>query len=41
LLLLDNMLMAHGRAPYSGSRRILVGMADPVAANAVTAAAPP
>jgi alpha-ketoglutarate-dependent taurine dioxygenase len=30
LLLLDNMLVAHGRAPFSGARQILVGMADPV-----------
>ena len=28
-LLLDNMSVAHGRAPYSGERKILVGMADP------------
>jgi alpha-ketoglutarate-dependent taurine dioxygenase len=28
-LLLDNMLVAHGRAPFVGSRKILVGMADP------------
>lgn len=27
VVLLDNMLVAHGRAPYSGERRILVGMA--------------
>lgn len=27
LLLLDNMLYAHGRLPYTGSRRVLVGMA--------------
>ncbi len=27
LVLLDNMLVAHGRAPYSGPRRVLVGMA--------------
>jgi alpha-ketoglutarate-dependent taurine dioxygenase len=27
LLLLDNMLYAHGRLPYIGSRRVLVGMA--------------
>ena len=27
LLLLDNMLFAHGRLPYAGSRRVLVGMA--------------
>jgi len=30
LLMLDNMLVAHGRAPYSGDREILVGMAEPV-----------
>src|SRR5262245_28035928 len=30
ILMLDNMLVAHGREPYSGNRRVLVGMADPV-----------
>lgn len=30
LLLLDNMMCAHGRAPYRGERSILVGMAEPV-----------
>lgn len=30
VLLLDNMLVAHGRAPYSGERKILVGMSEPV-----------
>jgi alpha-ketoglutarate-dependent taurine dioxygenase len=29
LLLLDNMMVAHGRAPYKGARSILVGMAQP------------
>lgn len=29
VLLLDNMLAAHGRAPYSGARKILVGMTEP------------
>jgi alpha-ketoglutarate-dependent taurine dioxygenase len=29
IMLLDNMLVAHGRAPYVGPRRILVGMAEP------------
>lgn len=29
LLMLDNMLVAHGRAPYSGPRKIVVGMAEP------------
>lgn len=30
VLILDNMLMAHGRTPYTGSRQVLVGMAEPV-----------
>lgn len=29
LLMLDNVLVAHGRAPYKGAREILVGMAEP------------
>lgn len=29
VLMLDNMTVAHGRAPYSGERKIVVGMADP------------
>lgn len=29
LLLMDNMLVAHGRAAYTGARRILVSMGDP------------
>ena len=29
LLMLDNMLVAHGRAPFVGPRKILVGMAEP------------
>jgi alpha-ketoglutarate-dependent taurine dioxygenase len=28
VLLLDNLLVAHGREPFSGERRILTGMAD-------------
>lgn len=32
ILMIDNMLCAHGRAPYGGSRKILVAMADPVVA---------
>jgi alpha-ketoglutarate-dependent taurine dioxygenase len=28
LLLADNMLTAHGRAPFSGARQVVVGMAD-------------
>jgi alpha-ketoglutarate-dependent taurine dioxygenase len=30
VLMLDNMLAAHGRAPYRGARKILVGMAEPI-----------
>ena len=30
VLMLDNMLVAHGRSPFKGSRKILVGMAEPV-----------
>jgi alpha-ketoglutarate-dependent taurine dioxygenase len=33
LLLLDNMLVAHGRQPFQGSRRILVAMAEPMEAK--------
>jgi alpha-ketoglutarate-dependent taurine dioxygenase len=33
VMLLDNMLTAHGRAPYSGTRKILVAMADAVDRN--------
>lgn len=29
VLLLDNMLAAHGRLPFVGSRKVLVGMANP------------
>jgi alpha-ketoglutarate-dependent taurine dioxygenase len=29
LLMLDNMMVAHGRAPYQGERQILVGMSHP------------
>lgn len=30
VLLLDNMLTAHGRNPYGGPRKVMAGMADPV-----------
>jgi len=33
ILLLDNMLTAHGRSAFSGSRQILVGMASPYSLN--------
>jgi alpha-ketoglutarate-dependent taurine dioxygenase len=29
VLMLDNMLVAHGRQPFTGSRKIVVGMAEP------------
>jgi alpha-ketoglutarate-dependent taurine dioxygenase len=29
VLMLDNMFSAHGRSPYAGARKILVGMAEP------------
>jgi alpha-ketoglutarate-dependent taurine dioxygenase len=29
ILMLDNMLVAHGREPFAGPRKIVVGMADP------------
>lgn len=34
VLLLDNMLVAHGRRPFTGSRRILVAMANPYSISA-------
>jgi alpha-ketoglutarate-dependent taurine dioxygenase len=30
ILMLDNMLAAHGRAPYAGQRKILVAMTEPL-----------
>jgi len=30
VLMLDNLLVAHGRMPYSGARKVVVGMADPL-----------
>jgi hypothetical protein len=35
LLMVDNMLVAHGRAPYSGTRRIVVGMAEPFSGQGI------
>lgn len=29
ILMLDNMLAAHGRMPFSGTRKVVVGMAEP------------
>jgi alpha-ketoglutarate-dependent taurine dioxygenase len=33
VLLVDNMLVAHGRAPFRGPRKVLVAMAEPFRAN--------
>lgn len=35
LLMVDNLLVVHGRAPFQGLRRILVGMAEPTDAQSV------
>jgi alpha-ketoglutarate-dependent taurine dioxygenase len=35
VLMLDNMLSAHGREPYEGARKVVVGMADPTSWDAV------
>ncbi|MBD2013422.1 TauD/TfdA family dioxygenase [Microcoleus sp. FACHB-53] len=32
VLMLDNMLIAHGRKPFVGSRKVVVGMAEPFSA---------
>ena len=40
LLMLDNMLVAHGRAPFSGPRQMLVGMAEAVAREQVLIESP-
>ncbi len=37
VLLLDNMLTAHGRRPYRGTRKVLVGMAEPWSAQEAAA----
>jgi alpha-ketoglutarate-dependent taurine dioxygenase len=37
LLMLDNMMVAHARAPYSGLRQVLVGMAEPITRDDVLA----
>ncbi|HEU4532744.1 MAG TPA: TauD/TfdA family dioxygenase, partial [Polyangiaceae bacterium] len=34
ILLLDNVLVAHGRTPYRGPRKVLVAMAEPYRASA-------
>lgn len=39
LLMLDNMLTAHGRTPFTGERKVLVGMADSVDSSFVSSQA--
>lgn len=36
LLMLDNMLVAHGRNPFSGERKVIVAMAEPFTAEVQT-----
>jgi hypothetical protein len=31
--MLDNMLASHGRAPFTGNRKIAVAMAEPYSSN--------
>lgn len=38
VLMLDNMLVAHGRCAFSGPRKVVVAMADPCRAKAMQAA---
>jgi hypothetical protein len=35
ILILDNMLAAHGRKPYRGARKIVVGMAQSFGSGAI------
>jgi alpha-ketoglutarate-dependent taurine dioxygenase len=39
VLLLDNMLTAHGRRPFTGLRRVVVGMAEPINRNSLNPSA--
>ena len=41
LMLVDNILSAHGRDAYQGDRKILVAMGEPVALNACAPTVPP
>lgn len=36
ILMLDNMLAAHGRKPFAGPRKVVVGMAEPFEAKSLT-----
>lgn len=35
ILMLDNMLVAHGRTPFFGSRKVVVGMAEPYSQESI------
>ncbi|MGH9760730.1 MAG: TauD/TfdA family dioxygenase, partial [Blastocatellia bacterium] len=35
VLMIDNILVAHGRTPYSGPRKVLVAMGSPLTAGAI------
>lgn len=37
VMMLDNMLAAHGRAPFTGARKVVVAMADPIRAPELSA----
>lgn len=39
VLLLDNMMVCHGRAPFKGARKVLVSMAEPCTWDDINAAA--
>lgn len=41
VLVVDNLLAAHGREPFHGDRQILVAMGDPVALEGCSPAVPP
>ena len=40
VLVVDNMLVAHGRASFSGTRKVMVGMTDPFRCEEFAGAAP-
>jgi hypothetical protein len=39
VLLIDNLLVSHGREPYTGTRRVVVAMSDPYDRSKLKAAA--
>ncbi len=40
VMMLDNMLAAHGRDPFSGARKVVVAMADPIRSPALPSPVP-